>query len=157
MTLRLETIVEIAAPAERVWNVLVDWPGQGRWIPFTTVRTTSVQDAGLGVRVVALSGFRLARTPVGLLDNFVVTGWTPPNGSLSRAELEVLHLGPYFSGEGVFRLDGREGGTTVRCIEIVRLPLAPLTEPVGRMLQPLLRGGLDLSLRRLAALCEEPS
>ncbi len=157
MTLRLETIADIAAPADRVWSVLVDWPGQGRWIPFTTVRTTSAQDAGLGVRVVALSGFRLGRIPVGLLDNFVVTGWTPPNGSNSRAELEVLHLGPYFRGEGVFRLDGRDGETRVRCIEIVRLPLAPLTELAGRLLQPLLRGGLDMSLRRLAALCEAPS
>jgi hypothetical protein len=157
VSLRLETTAEVAAPADRVWNVLVDWPGQGRWIPFTTVRTTSAHDAGLGVRVVALSGFRLGLIPVGLLDNFVVTGWTPPNGRKCRAELEVLHLGPYFSGEGVFRLDGHDRETTVCCIEVFRLPLAPLTEPVGRLLQPLLSGGLDLSLRRLAALCEAPS
>ena len=40
--------------------------------------------------------------PVGLLDRFVVTGWSPPAGG--EAELEVLHLGPYFTGEGVFHL-----------------------------------------------------
>jgi hypothetical protein len=157
VTLRLETTAEIAAPADRVWNVLVDWPGQGRWIPFTTVRTTSARDAGLGVRVVALSGFRLGRIPVGLLDNFVVTGWMPPNGSLSRAELEVLHLGPYFRGEGVFRLEDRGDRTTVRCVELFALPLAPVTEPVARLLMPLMRTGFTLSLRRLAALCEAPS
>ena len=33
---------------------------------------------GIGVRAVALSGFWLGRIPVGLLDRFVVTGWTPP-------------------------------------------------------------------------------
>ncbi len=64
-------------------------------------------DEGLGVRAEALSGFWLGGLPVGLLDRFVVTGWTPPDDG--SAELEVLHLGPYFTGEGVFAL--RSDGT----------------------------------------------
>ena len=40
----------------------------------------------------------------GLLDRFIVTGWSPPADD--TAELEILHLGPYFTGEGVFRLTG---------------------------------------------------
>ena len=103
MSVRLETSAEIAAPLARVWDELVDWPGQSRWIPFTTVRIETDHEAGLGVRATALSGCWLGRIPAGLLDRFVVTGWTPP-GPDGRAELEVLHLGPYFTGEGVFAL-----------------------------------------------------
>ena len=39
--------------------------------------------------------------------------------------------------------------TSVRCIESFGLPLAPLTEPFGRLLLPLMRVGLGISLRRL--------
>jgi uncharacterized protein YndB with AHSA1/START domain len=38
----------IAAPPDRVWPVLVDWVGQRRWIPLTTVRVLSDHDTGLG-------------------------------------------------------------------------------------------------------------
>ena len=172
MSVRLEVETEVGAPITRVWDELVDWAGQSRWIPFTTVRITTAH-TGLGVRAAALSGFWLGRLPVGLLDRFVVTGWTPPtatdDGSLStagwgdppesprkstgRAELEVLHLGPYFTGVGVFVLDGHEGGTRVSCVELFDLPGGSLLDAPGRLLLPVLRTGFRLSLRRFAAVC----
>ena len=173
MSIRLEVATDVEAPVDRVWHELVDWSGQSRWIPFTTVRVTTPHDTGLGVRAAALSGFWLGRRPVGLLDRFVVTGWTPPtpaeDGPLStagwgdppepprkstvRAELEVLHLGPYFTGVGVFALHEHEGGTRVRCVELFDLPGGRLLDPPGRLLLPVLRVGLRLSLRRFAAVC----
>ncbi len=169
MSVRLEVATEIAAPLTRVWGELVDWPGQSRWIPFTTVDITTPHDTGLGVRAAALSGRWLGRLPVGLLDRFVVVGWTPPAtvGGVQRAELEVLHLGPYFTGPGVFSLSGRgtdpAGGdapgragprTRVSCVELFDLPGGRLLEaPVG-LLTPLMRAGFGISLRRLAAVCE---
>ena len=171
MSVRLEVATEVGAPVTRVWEELVDWAGQSRWIPFTTVRITTPHDAGLGVQAAALSGFWLGRLPVGLLDRFVVTGWTPPSpdGGLStagwgdppepprkstgRAELEVLHLGPYFTGVGVFALHGTETGTTVRCVELFELPGGRLLDRPGRLLLPVLRTGFRLSLRRFAAVC----
>ena len=106
MSVRLEVSTEIAAPIDVVWNVLADWEGQSRWIPLTTVRVLTEHREGLGVRAAALSGLlagfaadRLAR-PLHR-DRVVATG----QGSLP--ELEILHLGPYFTGEGVFtRLAG---------------------------------------------------
>jgi hypothetical protein len=157
MTLRLEVATEVRAPVTRVWEELVDWTGQSRWIPFTTVQITSPHDAGLGVQAAALSGVWLGRVPVGLLDRFVVTGWTPPTGAddgVSRAELEVLHLGPYFTGVGVFALRGHEGGTEVSCVELPDLPGGRLLDIPGRLLLPVLRSGFRLSLRRFAAVCE---
>ena len=156
MSVRLEVATEIRAPLVRVWEELTDWSGQSRWIPFTTVRVTSPRDAGLGVRATALSGFWLGRLPIGLLDRFVVTGWTPPtadDGGRACAELEVLHLGPYFTGVGVFALRGNEVDTSVCCVELFDLPCGRLLDPPGRLLLPALRTGFRLSLRRFAAVC----
>ena len=157
MSVRLEVATHIRAPVTRVWDELVDWSGQSRWIPFTTVRISSAHDAGLGVRAAALSGFWLGRLPVGLLDRFVVTSWTPPppagDGGEVSAELEVLHLGPYFTGVGVFALHGDGAGTRVSCVEVFDLPGGRLLDSLGRLLLPVLRRGFRLSLRRFAAVC----
>lgn len=152
MSTRLVAGTEVDAGLERVWAVLVDWPGQSRWIPLTTVTVQSAHDAGLGVRVVALSGFGLGRRAVGLLDRFVVTGWSPPEGG--SAELEVLHLGPWFTGEGVFHLSDAGGRTRVSCTELITVPGGPLADPLVRLALPLLRWGFQQSLRRLAGLVE---
>ncbi|HEV2927891.1 MAG TPA: SRPBCC family protein [Propionibacteriaceae bacterium] len=157
MSVRLEAATEVAAPVTRVWDELVDWPGQSRWIPLTTVRIVSDHDAGLGVRAAALSGFWLGRVPLGLLDRFVVTGWTPPVSGVDgqpRAELEVRHVGPYFTGVGSFGLRGHETGTTVSCVELFDLPGGRLLDPVGRLLRPVLQRGLGASLKKFAAVCE---
>ena len=145
------------APVEVVWSELIDWEGQRRWIPFTTVEVTSPGRTGIGTRCQALSGFRLGPLPVGLLDRFVVTGWTPPgNGSSPAVELEILHLGPYFTGPGVFRLEpahGAGGGTTIRCTELFNLPGGRVTEPLVRLALPIMRLGFRQSLAKLAVLC----
>ena len=156
MSVRLEAAAEVSAPVTRVWDELVDLPGQSRWISLTTVRVVSDHHTGLGVRAAALSGIWLGRLPLGLLDRFVVTGWTPPTPGPDghpRAELEVLHLGPYFTGVGMFALHGHEVGTTVRCVEVFHLPGGRLLDPAGRLLLPALRRGLRASLKKFAAVC----
>lgn len=142
------THVVTASPTE-VWPVLVDWAGQGRWIPFTTVRVDSAHDAGLGVRCVALSGFWLGRLPVGLLDRFTVTAWQPP-GDGRDAILEVLHTGPYFTGPGIFELSALDGGgTLVRCTEIFDVVGGAIPTRLARLLLPVMRAGFATSLRAL--------
>jgi Polyketide cyclase / dehydrase and lipid transport len=144
----LQVARQISAEPARVWQVLIDWAGQSRWIPFTTVDVVSDHDQGLGVRAVALSGFRLGRIPVGLLDNFVVTGWIPAK------ELEVLHLGPCFTGEGAFRLEPHHGGTRVTATEVFSLPGGKPIEAIVRLGLPLMRAGFRRSLRGLATIAE---
>jgi hypothetical protein len=152
VSIRLEVSAEINAPVAAVWDVLIDWTGQSRWIPFTTVRVISDRQVGLGVRAEVLSGVWLGRIPLGLLDRFIVTGWSPPAGD--TAVLEVLHLGPYFTGEGAFQLHGHDGKTTVSCIEVFSIPSGRLVESLARLGVPALRVGLARSLRALSAVVE---
>jgi hypothetical protein len=149
---RLEAGTTTDAGLDRAWEVLVDWAGQSRWIPLTTVAVRSPQPTGLGVRLAALSGRWLGRLPIGLLDNFVVTGWSPPQAG--TAELEILHLGPYFTGEGVFRLTDEGGRTRVSCTELITVPGGAPVNAVVRAALPLLRAGFAVSLRRFAAVAE---
>jgi hypothetical protein len=152
VSIRLEASAEIDAPVATVWDVLVDWTGQSRWIPLTTVRVTSDRDTGLGVRAEALSGVWLGQIPLGLLDRFIVTGWSPPIAD--TAEVEILHLGPYFTGEGAFRLTGDKEKTSVSCIEVFTTPGGRPVEWLVRLALPALRAGLARSLRALGALAE---
>ena len=145
MSIRLEVSAEADAPVAAVWDVLIDWTGQSRWIPLTTVRVITDHEVGVGVRAEALSGIRLGPIPLGLLDRFIVTGWSPP--TVDTAELEILHLGPYFTGDGVFRLLGHDGTTTVTCTEVFSIPGGRLFEWPARLAVPALRAGLARSLR----------
>jgi hypothetical protein len=153
VSIRLEASAEIDAPMAAVWDVLIDWTGQSRWIPLTTVRVTSDRDAGLGVRAEALSGVWLGRIPLGLLDRFIVTEWSPPIAD--TAEVEIVHLGPYFTGEGAFRLTGHQEKTIVSCIEVFTPPGGRPVEWVVRLALPALRVGLARSLRAMGAIAEE--
>jgi hypothetical protein len=138
----------IAAPPARVWDVLVDWTGQRRWIPFTTVRVVSEHDAGPGVRCEALSGVRFGGLPLGLLDRFTVTTWQPPTDD-GAGVLEVLHTGPYFHGPGTFELRPLPRGTDVRCTEIVDVVGGRAPTALAGLLLPILHAGFDHILRKL--------
>jgi hypothetical protein len=157
LSIRLGVSAETDASVATVWEVLIDWTGQSRWIPFTTVRVMTDRAAGVGVRAEALSGVWLGRIPLGLLDRFIVTGWSPPTTeepTTDTAELEILHLGPYFTGEGVFRLIGQGGKTTVSCTEVFAIPGGRVVEGPARLALPALRAGLARSLRALNAIAE---
>jgi hypothetical protein len=152
VSIRLEVSAEIDAPIAAVWDVLIDWTGQSRWIPLTTVRVIGDRNVGVGVRAEALSGVWLGRMPLGLLDRFIVTGWSPPVAD--AAEVEILHLGPYFTGEGLFRLAGDQGKTIVSCIEVFSMPGGRPVEWLVGLALPALRAGLASSLRALGAIAE---
>lgn len=153
MSLRLQVSVDAAADVASSWAELVDWAGQSRWIPLTTVRVVSEHQEGLGVRAVALSGFWWGRIPLGLLDNFVVTGWTEPQDGFG--ELEVLHLGPYFTGEGAFRVEAVGESTRITATEVFSLPGGSPVEAVVRLFLPLMRRGFQTSLESLRKVVED--
>jgi polyketide cyclase/dehydrase/lipid transport protein len=152
VSVRLDVSAEVDATVEVAWQVLIDWAGQSSWIPLTTVKVVNDRAVGLGARLEALSGVRVGRIPVGLLDRFIVTGWSPPTEGM--AELEIFHLGPYFTGEGVFRLTGQGGKTKITCVEAFSLPGGRAVEWLAGLLLPIMRAGFAHSLRRFAAIAE---
>lgn len=156
MSLRLRVHVDTEASPAAVWAEMTDWVGQARWIPLTTVRVVGAHETGVGVRVAALSGFWWGRVPIGLLDNFVVTGWTPPADG-APGELEVLHLGPYFTGEGAFRIETRGDQTRVTATEVFSLPGGRMVESVVRLALPLMARGFQASLAQLKKVSENSS
>lgn len=135
--------VEVSAPAERVWDLLTDWPRQGTWMLATHVRALE-PDHGVGARLEAVTGLG----PLGLRDRMTVTEWDPPRRCV------VAHQGPAFRGEGVFEvLDLGDSRSRVVWSERVDAPAA--VAGLGwAVVRPLLRAGLLVSLRRLAARAE---
>jgi len=134
-----------ATPAD-VWPELVDWVGQSRWIPLTTMRVIQERVEGLGSRIRAEHGPRLGHHRVGITDEMVVTGWEPPY------EIEVAHLGPWFTGVGVFTVEARGLRTWLSIRERIDLAGGRPAEAAALVVRPLLQSQLASSLRKFAQL-----
>jgi hypothetical protein len=133
--------VDVAAPAERVWDVLVDWPRHGEWVPFTRAEG----GAAAGESVEAWTGIG----PVGFLDTMVISAWEPPN------RVMVRHTGRLVRGEGRFDLlDLPDGRCRVTWSELIELPLGTLGRAGWIGVGPLARLMLRTALHRLAKLFE---
>jgi len=153
VSVRLQVSTDVDCDPGTAWTELTDWAGQARWIPLTTVSIVSDSVEGLGVRAEALSGWWLGRVPLGLLDRFVVTGWQAPEPG-RPGELEVLHLGPYFTGEGAFRVEAVGDRTRITATEVFSLPGGRPVEALARLALPVMRAGFQSSLRSLQRVCE---
>ncbi|MVA76190.1 SRPBCC family protein [Auraticoccus sp. F435] len=145
---------EVLSPArpEQIWEVLLDWSGQHRWIPMTSVEVVEGTGREVGDRVLAVSRPGPGRRRLGLVDRMRVSRIIP--GHL----LEVEHLGPQFRGRGEFRLvDEGSAGTRITCTEDVTGPAlvvraVPLAGPVARRaLRRSLRALSEVALRHCAA------
>ncbi len=124
-----------AAPRE-LWDVLVDWPAHGRWVPLTRVTVLTASGKGVGARFVGRTGLG----PLAFDDPMEVTRWTVPDGTRPGV-CHVVKQGRLVLGEAWFEVAPRPGGgsrvTWTEEIEIApaRLtrPFAPLLALVGRL------------------------
>lgn len=130
---------EVGAPAQRVWDALVDFDRQGEWILGTRVRGLPGQ--GVGRRVEAFTGVG----KVGFLDTMVVRVWEPPRRCVVR------HTGRVVRGNGSFEVeDLGTGRARVVISEWVDLPFGLLGQLGWLVAGPALRLGFAASLRRFA-------
>ncbi|MGH3316142.1 MAG: SRPBCC family protein [Nocardioidaceae bacterium] len=126
--------VDIDASRGRVWDHVVDWPGQSEWIPATRVRGVT-GSTGIGTQIEAFTGVG----PFGLVDTMTVTAWDPPH------RCEVLHTGRVLRGEAGFVVTPRgDDGARLEWWERFDLPAGP----VGRLAWPAARPVVLLGLRR---------
>lgn len=137
--------VDVAAPARRVWDVMVDWDRHDDWMIGTRVRAFG---EGRGARLLAWTGVG----PVGFLDRMVVTDWDPPQRCV------VEHIGWLVRGTGGFEIIALDA-ERAQVIWWERLA-APALLPTWLfrlgwpLVRPVARLGLRYSLRRLARFVE---
>jgi hypothetical protein len=137
--------VELDLPLSLAFAKAVDWPGQGEWIPLTTVRVARGDGRSLGSRIEAFTG--VGR--LGFLDVMEVTGWDPPN------RVDVMHVGRFLRGPGAFEFRASpNGGTTVTWSEWLDLPFGRVGRLLWPVLRPLVTVLLRTALRRLVARTE---
>ncbi|TMR07267.1 SRPBCC family protein [Actinomadura soli] len=129
-----------AAPAERVFDVLTDWPRHAEWMPFTSAEG----GRKIGDELRAFTGVG----PVGFLDTMVITDWRPGR------RVAVRHTGRVVRGEAWFKVVPEGAGSRVVWAERVDLPLGPLGRAGWLVAGPVVKAFMRLGLRRLAALSE---
>lgn len=135
----LHRVVDV--PVDRVWGVLTDFAGYGRWIPLTSmVVDPPPVRPGWG-----FGGFTgLGR--VGFLDSMLVTVWQPPVTAgkplaPSPGRFRVVKTGRVLRGWAdvtVRALPQAEAGRPrAGTTEVIwREQIVPRPEPVGRLLAP---------------------
>jgi uncharacterized protein YndB with AHSA1/START domain len=144
---RFSASIDVAAPVERVWERMTDWPAHARWIPLTTVRVTSARSDGVGATFVARTGVGM----IGFDDPMEVVEWTPPEGG-RPGYIRVQKHGRVVLGWAGFEVAAGPGaGSRVRWTEDVQVAPVLLTRPVGRLIEIGGRFGFDRVLKAMAA------
>ncbi|UZJ23968.1 SRPBCC family protein [Rhodococcus antarcticus] len=141
----LELRQAVAAPAQVLWDAVVDWPAQGEWMLGTHVRVSRGDGESVGSELAAYSGVR----PLGFLDTMTITEWDPPRRCVVR------HTGRVVRGDGIFEVlpDGPRAATFVWREEL-ELPLGALGRLGWPLAKPPFALGVRYSLRKLARYCE---
>jgi hypothetical protein len=133
--------VDVDASAQETWDALVDWPTQGEWMLGTSVRATGAGGEGVGATISA----RTALGPLGFTDPMTIVAWDPPR------LCTVRHDGKVVRGAGIFRVvDIGDGRSCFLWSEELELPLGPLGRLGWKVVRPVARAGVALSLRRFA-------
>ena len=132
---------EVAAAAPRVWDVLTDWDVHHRWMLLTRAEGGHAEGARLSART--------GVGPIGFTDTMVITVWDPPRRAVVR------HTGRLVRGNGAFEVQPLGAGRSrVVWSEWVDLPLGAVGRLGWPVVRPLLRAGVQLSLRRFARYVE---
>ena len=134
----LAASVEVDAPAQRLWDTVVDWDTQSEWM----FLTTACGGHGAGATVEGFTG--VGR--IGFLDTMVITRWEPPRRCVVR------HTGRVVRGSAAFEVESLgDGRSRFVWTEWVVPPLGDLGTVGFALVRPLLLVLVRRSLRRLAA------
>lgn len=134
--------IALAAPIERVWELLVRWEDQARWMKDAdSVRLLTAQREGVGTRIGVKT--RVLNVPL-FTERLEVTIWEPPR------RLVIAHRS-FVRGVGVWRLQPVEGGTWFSWTEELALPIPVLGELALRVYRPFMRRLMGGALANLQA------
>ena len=140
---RFTAVVPVAAPVDRVWDLITDWPAHSRWIPLTTVTVLTPQAGGVGARFVG----RTHLGPIGFDDPMVVTGFVAPAGDEvgdAAGRCDVDKLGGVVRGTAWFEVQPL-GSARCRITWGEDVDIAP--RALTGLLRPLVEAGGRQGLR----------
>ncbi len=142
---RVVYAVDVAAPADVVFAAVVDWRGQDRWIPFTTVRAGRNAGIEVGGEVAAYTGFG----PFGFLDTMTITRWDVPR------RVDVLHTGSVVKGRGIMAVHPLgPDRSRFYLAEDLEIPFGAAGEFGWMLIKPVFGIGMKSVLMRFASLVE---
>jgi Polyketide cyclase / dehydrase and lipid transport len=133
--------VSVEAPAQAVWDGLVDWERQGEWVMGTRVRPLTQGGRGVGALVEAVTGIG----PVGVRDVYRIEQWDPPR------RCAVRHLRRPVRGPAAFEVVP-EGPASSRIVwwEALEPQFGPLGRRAWPAVERVLARGFRHSLRTFA-------
>jgi hypothetical protein len=138
--------VDIAAPAQQVFNAVVDWRGQDRWIPLTTVRAGRQAGIAVGGEIAAYTGIG----PIGFLDTMTITRWDVPH------RVDVLHTGNVVKGIGIMTVRSLDAQhSRFYWAEELEVPLGIVGQIGWQLIKPGFGIGMKAALKRFANLVEQ--
>ncbi|GAA4965707.1 SRPBCC family protein [Actinoplanes utahensis] len=137
---------DLRASATDTWNMLVDWPRHGDWVPLTTVRVLGGRPDGVGARFVARTGLG----PLGFDDPMEIVVWEPPSGD-RPGRCEITKHGRVVHGRAWFSVAALPGGRSrVTWVEDVTVSPRRITRFLGPVVTLIGRAGFTATLRGLA-------
>ena len=142
---RVVYAVDIKAPAEQVFAAVVDWRGQDRWIPLTTVRPGRQAGIAVGGEIAAYTGIG----PIGFLDTMTITRWDVPT------RVDVVHTGSVVKGIGIMTvkpLGPHE--SRFYWAEELEIPLGVVGRIGWELIKPAFGFGMQAALKRFGQLVE---
>jgi hypothetical protein len=144
----LRVDLAITAPAQKVWDFIADWEGQGEWMLQTKVFLTSEKSEGVGVTIEAFTGPLYRIYPrakfLGVLDLMKVTRWEPPT------RCDVLHYGSIIKGTGTFEVEAVDANSSIfHWSEEIEAPWLLFI-----LIRPFILAGVRISLARFRRLLE---
>jgi Polyketide cyclase / dehydrase and lipid transport len=120
---RIEATTHIEVEPQRVWDVLVDWEAQPRWmVDARSVEVTGDERSGTDVTLLCMTDIAAGLV---VRDPIRVTEWDEPR------ILGVAHLGELIRGVGAFELDPTPHGTAIVWWEEFVAPFGALGEAVA--------------------------
>lgn len=144
---RIEATTHIEASPARVWDVLIDWEAQPRWMRDAR-SVTVLSPHRVGVDVVVRCMTDIAAGLV-ITDDFVTTQWD------EQRAMGIRHLGWLIRGVGAFELAPTAQGTRFVWWEEVDPPFGALGDAVaGAVVAPMVERVFRASLADLKRVCE---
>jgi hypothetical protein len=144
-----EIVHRFDAPAQAVWDALIDWTGHAQWVPLTRVVVDPGDPDAVGATFTAWTGIG----PLALKDRMRVTrlDWDP---AAATGACEVEKLGPILTGRAGFVVTPAGSGAEMRWTEDVTVPVVP--QVLGPALGKLGSTGLSFGMRRLSRSLDKP-